>query len=307
MTLVRTLGSPASRNGFSQQPRGFHTFSSLPLLRECETPPDAEEHALGAVWRKKNLRRDSVDLAGREAPRARSIERHEIAVPVRDIGAREEHDEISIVWIFRDVRGDIRTPRFNFDEQHADTAIGAQVGSLAAAERELVRDHVPIPFERPAEFVLPELMLRTTATRLLERDAVRREQRNSVRREREDLHLTARRAHRIEAREPSLDDGVLRPVTDFHVPPEALVAVCDRHDRHYRHVAQECFFSLVHRHRIRNVRDVTCWQLRARPLRVHLVIADRKVLDWLHAKREEDRTVEPHGQTRDPSADGELW
>src|ERR1041385_967500 len=149
----------------------FHAFSSLPLFRERETPPDATKQALESVRRKKHLRGDALDVGRREAPCAGSIEQHELAVPRCDVGAGEEHDEISIAWVLRDVRGDIRTPGLDFDEQHVVTPSGAQVGSLTAAERKLLGDLVAVPFEYRAELVLPELMLCTTGTRLLENDA----------------------------------------------------------------------------------------------------------------------------------------
>src|SRR5256885_15722892 len=77
MTLVRTLTRRASRNGFSRHKTVFHTFLSLPLYRERETPPDVRDYTLRVLRRGKKLPWRAIDLGGGQASGGLAVKRAE--------------------------------------------------------------------------------------------------------------------------------------------------------------------------------------------------------------------------------------
>ena len=167
--LVRTLRSLASRNGFSGCAGVFHTFSSVALNRERETPPRTERRPWHAFRREKHLRGEPINIGWREEARAVAIEHHKIAIPRGDLRACEEHDDLRIAWVLRDVCRDVRSSGFYLNEEHAVAALRATV--------------------RVCLLVMP----REASSAIPSRVSVR------------NLHLSPRCRHCIKARESSLD------------------------------------------------------------------------------------------------------
>jgi len=93
MTLVCTLTSPASRNGF---PHPFRAFRHKHFFGNVKHRPTARNTRQSGCGARNSSRGQEVDVARRQALRAGTIDQDERTVTRRDLLIGEEHDEIGI-------------------------------------------------------------------------------------------------------------------------------------------------------------------------------------------------------------------
>src|SRR6185369_9709054 len=101
------------------------------------------------------------------------------------------------------------------------------------------------------------------------------------------------------------DHRVFHRVARLVVPREPFVPVGDRANRMLCDVAQQVELAIRRDDRRRSARWCRCEV--PRPLLLDDRIGHGGVLDGLHAKREEEGTVEPHRRPRYPGPQGQFW